>query len=119
MPGLRAMGGWPDYTAQGLQGGKGKRTRVPQLLSLGHDLWPVSELVDLMNLFVDVPDHGMRGPGGDQQAVGTGAVREGAGCVSSSPPQESGRALLWFQARRAPAELGRVFLRFSRLVSRL
>ena len=43
---------------------------------LGHDLWIVSELVDLVDLFVDVPDHGVRGPGGEQEAVGIGAVRE-------------------------------------------
>ncbi len=84
-PGLRDMRRWPDYTAQGLQGGKGKRTRsvrrlhqtLPQLLGLGHDLWIVSELVDLVDLLVDVPDQSVRGPGGEQQAVGTGAVREG------------------------------------------
>ena len=85
MPGARAigcLGKRPDYTAQGLQGGNGKRTRsvrrlhqtLPQLLGLGHDLWIVSELVDL---FVYVPDHDVRGPGGEQQAVGAGAVREG------------------------------------------
>ena len=53
---------WPEYTAQGLQGGNGKRTRsvrpldqtFPQLLGLGHDLWIVSELVNLVDLFVDV-----------------------------------------------------------------
>ncbi len=79
------MGRWPDYTAQGLQDGSGKRTRsvrrlhqtLPQFLGSGHDLWIVSELVDLVDLFVDVPDQGVRGPGGDQQAVGAGAVREG------------------------------------------
>ena len=64
MPGLRDMGRWPEYTAQGLQGGNGKRPRsvrrlhqtLPQLLGLGHDLWIVSERVDLVDLFVDVPD---------------------------------------------------------------
>ena len=79
------MGRWPKYTAQGLQGGNGKRTRsvrrlhqtLPQLLGLGHDLWRVSERVDLVDLFVDVPDQGVHGPGGEQEAVGTGAVREG------------------------------------------
>ncbi len=48
----------------------GKRTRsvrrlqqtLPQLLGRGHDLWIVSELVDLVDLFVDVPDQGVRDP---------------------------------------------------------
>ena len=77
------MGRWPEYTAQGLQDGNGKRTRsvrrlhqtLPQLLGFGHDLGIVSERVDLVDLFVDVPDHGVRGPGGEQQAVGIGAFR--------------------------------------------
>ncbi len=77
MPGLRNMGRWPDYTAQGLQGGNGKRTRSVGGCIRAHDLWIVSELVDLVDLFVDVPDDGVRGPGGEQQAVGAGAVREG------------------------------------------
>ncbi len=35
---------------------------LPQLLGRGHDLWIVSELVDLVDLFVDVPDQGVRDP---------------------------------------------------------